>query len=136
MTSEYTDEGLARLPDYEKWVEREVLIFLAGSVTEHIFLGRPKGDITKNDLEHAMSLAARCRSGDDLGKFFENMINRCFEMVATSLFRARVGALVLALLDRSQISAEEILDLCNQAVEAHLLHEAEPKLELKITNRR
>ncbi len=102
------------------WMEREILIGLAGPAAEERFAGRRNHIGVSSDYRNAIDLAARMHGNNKvLEKWLDYMAERARAFIGNPIQWVRVEDLAAALLVTPHIGVSSARVICKEAVQQH-----------------
>lgn len=101
-----------------RWIEREILCWLAGLAAEQRWTGRNNWRGARSDISWVVELGAFLHQAGTkvLDKYLDYMIERARDLVSAPQNWLRIEALATALLERRTLSAREAKRLCLEAM--------------------
>jgi hypothetical protein len=104
-----------------RWVEREIMVLLAGSEAEAMFTGRKNHLGARSDLHSAVDLASTvCNTVDEVQAYLLLLAIRARDLLATEHLWAAVVAVAEALLERGELKGREVRRIVRRAIAADL----------------
>ena len=100
---------------HKKWIEREVLIFLAGIAAEHRFAGQNNWKGSGSDFHSAINLASCMFEGSVLEKYVAFMLERTRAMISHPRVWVQIQAVAEALLEHRVLSKKRVREICRIA---------------------